>query len=587
MSQGPDEILDAAEEHHRAGRFGQAIELYRQALTLTPHDAEASFLLGLALFQFGQVREAIGQVRRAIELDPDVAEYHCDLSRFLFAANDIDGALSAAEKALELRPDFPEGLFNLGNSLCRKEMFDEGTHAYRRVIALRGDDPDGLNNLGMAFFNIGRIDEAVACFDRILARNPNDAAAHSNRIYALHFHPDWDADAIGRELARWNEQHARRLKPRDLTYENDRSLDRPLRIGLVSADLREHVVGWNIWPLLKEHDPQRFQIFCYSAVRNPDGMTRELKSYAFAWREILGESDERAAQMIREDRIDILVDLSLHTGGNRLLIFARKPAPIQVTYLAYPGSSGLETMDYRFSDRFLDLKDEAAQYSERTIWLGGSYWCYRPGGACPEIVPPPVDSQGVVTFGCLNQFQKISASGRELWQRIMLSVPGSRLIVHAPRGECRVKFVESFERGGVSANRIEFVERVGWAEYIQTYQRIDIALDPLPYGGGITTCDALWMGVPVVTLRGRTGVGRGATSILSHLQLRQLIAGFADEYLSIAKALAGDAGLLSEMRFFLRKRMSDSPLLDPAEFRREIESAFAEMGKRWVESQMM
>jgi protein O-GlcNAc transferase len=376
MPTTPDEFLDAAQQHHLAGRLGDAIESYHQALALDPNNADAHFLCSLALFQMGRAQEAVEKARQAIELDANVPEYHCDLAKFLFAKNDLDGSIAASRNALKLRPKFPEAYFNLGNALCKKELFDDGIEAYRQALALRPNDRDALNNLGMALLNIAKIDEAVVCFDQILALAPDDAAAHSNRIYALHFHPAWHARAIRAELVQWNDRHAQPLKSAIANHRNDPRLDRPLRIGFVSPDFREHVVGWNILPLLQEHDRRRFQLFCYSDVRNPDATTRKLHSHAFQWRNISGISDDRVAETIRGDRIDILVDLALHTGGNRLLVFARKPAPVQVTYLGYPASTGLQAIDYRFSDPFLDSDEETAHHTERTIHLPRTYWCY-------------------------------------------------------------------------------------------------------------------------------------------------------------------------------------------------------------------
>ena len=364
----------------------------------------------------------------------------------------------------------------------------------------------------------------------------------------------------------WNDRHARPLTA--VAHPNRHDLDRPLRIGYVSADFREHVVGWNMLPLLREHDPKQFQIFGYSAVRRPDAMTRELQSHVFEWRDIAGVSDDDAARMIRNDQIDILVDLSLHTGGNRLLIFARKPAPVQATYLGYPGSTGLETMDFRFSDPFLDSDEETADHTERTIRLPRTYWCYRPGGPAPAVAKLPALSNGWITFGCLNLFQKLSIPTLELWGRIMLTVPESRLLLHAPVGSCRTRLLQLLEHSAVAGHRIEFVERLPWPRYIQTYQRIDIALDPFPYGGGITTCDALWMGVPVITLRGKTAVGRSGASILGNLGLQQFVARSAEQYISAAAELADDLALLSELRSTLRQRMLESPLMDTARFAR-------------------
>ncbi|MGD0461241.1 MAG: tetratricopeptide repeat protein [Tepidisphaeraceae bacterium] len=592
MSQTLDEILDAARDHHLAGRLPEAVELYREALQLAPEDAQSVFLLGLAVFQLGQAAEAVDLVGRAISLDPAVAEYHCDLARIRFTLNDLPGAISASRKALELRPDFPEALFNLGNALCRSRRLEDGIDAYQRAITLRSDARDGVNNLGMAQLELGRIDEAVACFDRILASNPSAAAAHSNRIYALHFKASISAAEIRRELIRWNQRHAYPLKVTIVPHLRRRrpkgtsgnSVEPPLRIGYVSPDFREHVVGWNLLAFLPEHDPKLFHISCYSSVASPDAVTRQLQSHVASWRDITKISDEHAAQMIREDQIDILIDLSLHTGGNRLLIFARKPAPIQVSYLGYPGSTGLEAMDYRLSDPFLDSDEELADHTERTIRLPRTYWCYRPGGPTPPVVPPPALSTGTITFGSLNAFQKISGPTLDLWRDLMQAAPRSRLLLHAPAGRHRQQLIQRFQTSGIAAHRIEFVERLPWPEYIQSYQRIDIALDPFPYGGGITTCDALWMGVATITLRGKTSVGRSGTSILGNLNLPQYIAQSPEQYISAARALASDLPLLSDLRSNLRGRMLKSPLMDGLQFARDLEAAFLKMWDQWTNS---
>jgi predicted O-linked N-acetylglucosamine transferase (SPINDLY family) len=554
MSDSLDEILDAARDHHLAGRLPEAVDLYRKALQLAPDDAPSLFLLGLAVFQLGRAGEAVDLVRRAVSLDPAAPEYHCDLARILFSLNNLPGAIAASRTALELQPDFPEALFNLGNALCRSRMLEDGIDAYQRAVALRPGASDAVNNLGMALLELGRIDEAVACFDQILASNPSDAAAHSNRIYALHFSPSSNAAGIRRELIQWNQRHALPLKVTIVPHirRHQRDSGRPLRIGYVSPDFREHVVGWSLLPFLPEHDRKVFHISCYSSVKRPDAVTRQLQSHVAVWRDISSVSDEQAAKIIRDDEIDILVDLSLHTGGNRLLLFARKPAPIQVTYLGYPGSTGLETMDYRLSDPFLDSDEEQVDHTERTIRLPLTYWCYRPGGPTSAVIPLPALSAGTITFGCLNTFQKISSSALDVWRELMKEVPRSRLLLHAPVGRHRQQLIERFETSGIAADRIEFVERLPWHEYIQTYQRIDIALDPFPYGGGITTCDALWMGVPTITLRGKTSVGRGATSILQNLNLPQYIAQTPAQYISEAATLASDLPRLADLRLSLR-----------------------------------
>ena len=262
-------------------------------------------------------------------------------------------------------------------------------------------------------------------------------------------------------------------------------------------------------PLLESHDHERFEIFCYADVQNPDAITQRCRSLADVWRPIFGYADEQVAQLIRQDRIDILVDLAMHTGNNRLLVFARKPAPVQATYLAYCGTTGLDTMDYRLTDPYLDPPGQNDHfYSEKSIRLPKSYWCYQP----MLEVATQVHQTGPVTFGCLNNFCKVTDPTLDTWAQILNQVPGSRLLLNAPADSNRDRVGNFLARRNISSDRLLFVDRMPIAQYFQTYRRIDLALDPFPYCGGTTTCDALWMGVPVVSLVDQTAVGRGESA---------------------------------------------------------------------------
>ena len=296
-----------------------------------------------------------------------------------------------------------------------------------------------------------------------------------------------------------------------------------------------------------------------------------------------GLPDAQAVDLIRQDEIDILVDLALHTGTNRLLIFARKPAPVQVTYLGYCSSTGVETMDYRLSDPYLDPPaSDLSLYSEKTIRLPETYWCYNPRGLMPAPSPPPVEEAGHITFGCLNNFAKVSPA-LDLWAEILRNVPESRLIIHSPPGAHLDAVRERFAGKGISTDRLEFPPHQRWPEYVRTYGRIDIALDPFPWCGGITTCDASWMGVPVVSLVGRTAVGRGGASILANIGLPELIAHTPEQYVKIAVGLANDLPRLAELRRTMRPRMQASPLMDAPRFARNIEAAYRQMWRIWCQ----
>jgi predicted O-linked N-acetylglucosamine transferase (SPINDLY family) len=347
-----------------------------------------------------------------------------------------------------------------------------------------------------------------------------------------------------------------------------------------------HPVALFINPLLGLHDYSRFEVFCYSDVPAEDVYTARLRSYVSAWRDTLKLSDQQLADTVRADQIDILVDLNMHMSGSRLLAFARKPAPVQVTYLAYCGTTGLETMDYRLSDPYLDPPgtDESV-YSEKTIRLPHSYWCYVTASDAPPVGPLPAQNRGYVTFGCLNNYCKVTPPTFDAWFEILRRVPGSRLLLHADAGSHRDRARGRAQSAGIDPARLEFTGFMPLPDYLQTYNRIDIALDPFPYTGGTTSCDALWMGAPLVTLAGKTAVSRGGASILSNIGLPDLVTTAADQYIRLATELAGDRQRLADLRSTLRQRMRQSPLCNAPQFARDVEAAYREMWRWWCDTQ--
>jgi predicted O-linked N-acetylglucosamine transferase (SPINDLY family) len=309
-------------------------------------------------------------------------------------------------------------------------------------------------------------------------------------------------------------------------------------------------------------------------VEKPDGFTDRIRALADVFREVTALSDAALAKVIRQDRIDILVDLTMHMSGSRLLAFARRPAPIQLCWQAYPGTTGLETMDYRVSDAFIDPLDVSGDcYTEQTLRLS-SFWCYDPLTDDPEVGPPPALAKAKITFGSLNHFRKVNDGVLLVWARVLAAVPRSRLLLLAPQGKVRDHVRSVFEGGGVEPDRIDFVDRCGRPQYLQRYCDIDIGLDVFPYNGHTTSLDALWMGVPVVTLTGDTVVGRAGASQATRLGLPELVAKTPDEYVRIGSALASDLERLTKLRCTLRDRMRRSVFMDGAGFARELESAY-------------
>jgi predicted O-linked N-acetylglucosamine transferase (SPINDLY family) len=449
-------------------------------------------------------------------------------------------------------------------------------------VELKPDLAEAHSSLGGALGAQGQIEEAITCFRRALHLKPDDPEVHSNLLISLYCSPGSDARTLYAEHLQWNRQYAEPLAKSSPAHPNGRSPDRRLRIGYVSPDFRDHVDSYFIVPLLSNHDHGPFEIFCYAQVARPDAVTQRLRGYADVWRDIVGLSDAQVADLVRHDRIDILVNLKLHTANNRLLAFARKPAPVQVAWLGYPGTTGLSTMDYRLTDPYLDppgLFDDA--YSEESLRLPDAFWCYDPLTDRPPVNPLPALGSGAVTFGCLNNFWKVNDGCLELWARVLRAVPGSRLLLMAPQGAARDGVLARLDREGVVAARVAFADRRPRPEYLELYHRIDFCLDTLPYNGHTTSLDAFWMGVPTLTMPGRTAVGRAGVCLLRNLGLPELIAADPEDLARIAAEWAADLPRLSQLRATLRDRLEDSPLMDAPRFARNVEAAYRLMWQRW------
>jgi len=570
--------------HHQAGRLAEAEKIYRQVLARKPNHAEALNLLGVLAGQAGQLDTAVELIRRAVGLKPDFAEAYGNLGVVLKANGQVDEAIASYRQAIRLNADLAEVHSNLGNALKDKEQLDEAMSSYRQAIRLKPDSAEAYYNLGHAFNDTGRLDEAVACYRQAIRLKPDFAEAHSDLVYSLPFNPAYDARMILEENRGWNRQHAEPLKKLIQPHDNDRDPNRRLRIGYVSPDFREHCQALFTIPLFSNHNRQAFEIFCYAHAGRPDAVTERIGGYVDGWRSIVGMSDEAAARKIREDRIDILVDLTMHMGNNRLGILARKPAPVQAAWLAYPGTTGLSAMDYRLTDPYLDppgLNDYF--YSETSIRLPDSFWCYDPLVTDLAVNALPAQTNGYLTFGCLNNFCKVNQQVLRLWAQVLRAVDPSQLVILCPEGSHRQLALNLLQREGISPDRIEWIVRRPRRQYLELYHRIDVGLDTFPSNGHTTSLDSFWMGVPVVSLVGKTVVGRAGLSQLTNLGLTELIAHTPEQYVGIAAALAGDVLRLAELRRTLRARMETSPLMDAPRFARNIEAAYRQMWRNWCE----
>jgi predicted O-linked N-acetylglucosamine transferase (SPINDLY family) len=567
--------------HFQSGRREDAESALREVLQRQPDYADALHLAGVLAYQSGRSTEAAELIRRAVAANPGNAEYLNNLGLVLAAQGELDEGIAALQKAVQLRPDFAKAHNNLGSLYAEKRQWDQAIVSFRIAVAIDPQYAEAESNFASALKETGELDQAIQRYRRA-ASLKGDPKIASNLVYLLYFHPDYAPRQIADAHREWNMAFAAPLAQSIGPHANDASPDRKLRVGYVSPDFRQHAVARFIAPLLEQHDRSQFEIYCYADVRSPDDLTEYLRRHADVWRDTSRMSDEQLAELVRADRIDVLVDLTMHMEGGRPLVFARKPAPVQVTYLAYAGTTGLNTIDYRLSDPYLDPPDQTddSHYSEKTLRLR-SYWCYQAPPEAPPVVPPPSELIGHVTFGCLNGFSKVTGPALDTWARILSSVPESRLIIHSGEGAHRQRVLDRSKVADISPDRIEYVTRMPADIYFAEYNRIDIALDPFPYPGGTTTCDGLWMGLPVVTLAGATAVSRAGVSILSTIGLPELIALSTDEYVSIASQLAGDPARRAALRSTLRSRMQSSSLMDASAFAKDFEQVIRRAWRDW------
>jgi protein O-GlcNAc transferase len=424
----------------------------------------------------------------------------------------------------------------------------------------------------------GDMDAAMAHFRAALALNPRNHRVHEDVVYLLHFCPGVSDEAIFRELELWERNHTSHLAKTIPPHTNDRDPNRRLKIGYVSPDFRRQAESFFVLPLLRAHDRTQVEVHCYASVEHPDDRTDDFKKATDVWHDILPQTDADVADRIRTDGIDILVDLTMHMKMSRTLVFARKPAPVQVCWLAYPGGTGVRTMDWRLTDRFLDPPGLTEWYSEKSWRLPDCWVCYDPISRAALATPR---TSGPVLFGCLNHPRKINEWNLRLWAAVLRKVEGSRLMLRAGNEEHEKRIVKILGEERITPDRIELKQTLDRWEYLRAYDRIDIALDTLPYNGITTTCDAMWMGTPVVTLTGKTAAGRGGWGILSTVGLPELVANSADRFVEIAVELAADRPRLVDFRRNLRRRIESSPLMDAGRFARNVEAAYREMWRNW------
>ena len=544
MASALDKKLDEALNHHLAGRMAEAEAGYRKVIAQAPRATDAIHFLGLLLHQTRRSSEGIELMRRSVKLAPTIPMYH----------------------------------YNLGNALREQLKYDEAIEFLRTATQLGPNLVDAWIQLGSCLRTQSKLDEAIEVFRKV-ATVPDSAGA-SNLLYTLWLHPKFDVEQIVNEHRRWAAAMADPITAKAPTpHVTDRDSDRRLRVGYVSQDFWKHVLGRYIEPILAHHNRERFEIFCYADGHHEDEVTARIRSHVDHWRVIRDVPHDRVAQTIRDDRIDILVDLAAHSGVNRLPVFARKPAPIQVTYLGYPATTGMRAIDYRVTDVHLDPPGDTEQWhTEKLIRLPHCYWCFPVPADAPEVSEPPASRSGFITFGSYNTFAKVNPELIRLWARILEELPTARLRIVVPGGVENNQHVVGMLLGnGLPKDRTDVIPSRPYSDYLASYRDIDIALDSYPYNGGATSLDAVFMGVPVVTLTGKSMVSRGGVTVLRNLGLPDLIAQTPEQYVQIAVELANDSERLRMLHGELRNRTLASPLTDAPALARELEKAYLQM----------
>ncbi len=487
-------------------------------------------------------------------------------------------AAAAYRAALERDPGNPALRYQLACALIDLEDYEAAQAELERLRERGPELPHAHYSLAHVQRQLGRIREAIASYRRAAELRPLHADTQSSLALTLNYSADCQPQEIFEEHRRFGERHAEPAVP----PAPDPSWPRRLRVGYVSPDFRSHVVSSFMLPILARHDRKRFEVFCYFTHPEADSVTAGLRMLADRWAECGGQSDADLARRIRADRIDLLVDLAGHMAWRRLRVFALRPAPLQLTYLGYPNTTGLAAIDYRISDAIADPPGESERWhTERLARLPGPFLCYRPGPEIHALTPPPAQRAGSPTFGCFSNFQKLSDPFFDAAARILAALPGSRLLLKArPLAFASVaRAVRSrFEGAGIEPARL--VLR-GWEpaveRHLAAYQEVDVALDSFPYNGTTTTCEALWMGVPVVTLAGSRHAARVGASLLGAVGLGELVARDADGYVRTAVALAGDVARLAALRQGMRTRMRRSPLMDERGFVQGLEQCYLDL----------
>jgi protein O-GlcNAc transferase len=581
-----------------------------------------NYNLGVVLFNNRQYDEAIAHFQQALEIEPNLLHAYNYIGNAFQEKKQFDGAITYYQKAISINPADPTAYMNLGilfqnlkhhekalryfndalkinPTLYQAHDFigflldveghrEKAAESYRASLEINPHSITALINLGNLLAKQGKLNEAEHFHKLAMRIDPNNFELHQTFLCNMLYNPKYDTKTIFSEYLQAVKKFAGPSTCHILPHANERTTLRKLKIGYVSPDFRRHPVAYFIEPVLAAHNREFFEVFCYSNSDICDDITERLKKSTDHWRTIYAVSDEMAAELIRADRIDILIDLAGHTANNRILLFARKPAPVQVNWMGFPPTTGLSAIDYKIVDHYTDPPEMTEQfYSEKLMRLPESFVCFLPDRGSPDVGPLPALTTGYITFGSFNNLPKVTPHVVALWGKILNSLPDSCLImknyIFSDTDTCQY-VADMFVQVGISKGRIILQSADPSPKHLKSYNAVDIGLDTFPFNGLTTTCEAMWMGVPVITLAGTGYAARAGVGLLSTVGLSELIANTQDEYIKIARSLALDINRLILLRSSLRDRMAHSPLIDAQRFIINVETCYREMWKNWCES---
>jgi protein O-GlcNAc transferase len=609
----PDAHFNLGNLYRRQNRNREAVEQYTHCLRGNPQHTSAGYNLGLAFLNLGDLQSAKRCFLQVVKLEPAFADAWGRLGDVQLRCSESASAIAAFQKFCDLRPVDDRGQNNLALALANGGRHgdaidlltklirirphyaeahntlgvtleaigkkDEALAHYDAAVKVKPDYADAWSNRGINLLESGRADEAIESLQQSVILRPDAPAVHSNLLLAINYSSQYSTSQVAAEHRRWGQRFAGNPPPAFLP--DDRNPDRVLKIGYVSPDFRQHAVAGFIESLLANHDRKRFHVTSYFNGSRPDEMTERLRKMSDSWQVIFGYSDQQIAAKIKSDRIDVLVDLAGHTAGNRMLLFAQRPAPLQLTMFGYPNTTGITAIDYRVTDAVSDPQNQEEFYAEQLLRLPRLGWVYNPPVQSPAVTPLPSLKAKTFIFGCLNNPAKISEACLNAWSEILQAVPNSRLVLLAGQSNAGAKRLsDRFTKAGIPRERIELIYRLPRDQYFTAYEGLDLALDPFPYNGGVTTCDALWMGVPVLTVEGPSYASRQGLALLEALGLSDFVAKKPSDLAGLAQSWSDRRPELAQLRASLRNRMQMSAICDQPGYVKSFETELLKVWKQ-------